>query len=233
MFHYRWAIQENVDNANRMLPRWNLGIPEETAAGFGATFGQRQIDRLWVVGSNDVTRPLIEGSYQRLLGILERHLQEHHFVFGGRPGAGDFALFGQLSQLIQVEPSSQRIAREQAPRVVAWCDIIEDISGLEVSDEDWLSRDALPAGVSELLHEIGRTYVPFLLANAEALASGAERVETEIDGAPYTQKPFPYQGKCLRWLQEAHQDLSADDRKGVDTALAGRGCEALFVQRVG
>jgi len=228
MFHYRWAIQENVDNANKMLPRWNLGIPEEMAAGFGDTFGQRQIDRLWVVGSNEVTRPLIEGSYERLLDILERHLREHHFVLGGRPGACDFALFGQLSQLIQVEPSSQRIARERAPRVVAWCDIIEDISGLEVSDGDWVGRDALPGGVSELLHEIGRTYAPFLLANAEALESGAAGVETEIDGAAYTQKPFPYQGKCLRWLREAHQGLSEADRKGVDAALAGSGCEALF-----
>jgi glutathione S-transferase len=228
MFHYRWAVQENVDNANKMLPRWNLGIPEEMAAGFGDTFGQRQIDRLWVVGSNDVTRPLIEGSYERLLDILERHLREHNFVLGGRPGAGDFALFGQLSQLVQVEPSSQRIARERAPRVVAWCDIIEDISGLEVSDDDWVGRDVLPRGVSELLHEIGRTYAPFLLANADALESGAERVETEIDGAAYTQKPFPYQGKCLRWLREAYEGLSEDDRKGVDAAVVGTGCEPLF-----
>ena len=61
-------------------------------------------------------------------------------------------------------------------------------------------------------------YAPFLLANAAALASGAERVECEIDGRPWVQQPFPYQGKCLAWLREAHAALAPADR-----ARGGRG----------
>ena len=54
------------------------------------------------------------------------------------------------------------------------------------------------------------------------------RVEGRIDGRPWVQKPFPYQGKCLAWLREGHAQLAAGDRAAVDGVLAGTGCEALF-----
>ena len=53
-------------------------------------------------------------------------------------------------------------------------------------------------------------------------------METEIDGRPWVQKPFPYQRKCLGWLREGYAALDADARGFVDTTLAGTGCEALF-----
>ena len=147
MFHYRWAIPENCENAGRILPRWYPAASEEMVQRFPSTFGQRQVDRLSVVGSNDETAPIIEASYQRLLAILERHLQVHAFVMGKRPGTGDFALFGQLSQLVQVEPTSQVLSREIAPRVIPWCDGIEDLSGLRVAENErdgWTERGELP-----------------------------------------------------------------------------------------
>ena len=37
------------------------------------------------------------------------------------------------------------------------------------------------------------------------LDTGAEEVVCEIDGAEYRQAPFPYQGKCLRWLRQGYE----------------------------
>ena len=99
---------------------------------------------------------------------------------------------------------------------------------LEPSELDWWTRDSVPETLRALLREVGRVHAPFLLANAAALASGAPRVECSIDGQPWVQDPFPYQGKCLQRLREARAALAADDRRGVDVALAGTGCEALF-----
>jgi glutathione S-transferase len=226
MFHYRWAIPENVEHANRILPRWNLAVPEEFAEGFAETFGRRQIDRLTVVGSNQTTAPLIEASYRRLLALLERVLRTRRFVMGGRPGTADFGLFGQLTQLVQVELTSQALARAEAPRVEAWVDVVEDLSGIAVDTADWVPRD--DEFLRELLAEIGRTYAPFLLANARALETGDDSVECSIDGSRWTQQPFRYQGKCLGWLREAYAALAPGDRTAVDDLLAGSGCEALF-----
>ena len=104
----------------------------------------------------------------------------------------------------------------------------EELSGLEPTDEEWTRREDLADTLRALLGEVGRVYTPFLLANARAIEAGAEKVETMIDGLPWTQKPFPYQAKCLRWLRERRDGLSPADRAWVDEVLAGTGCEALF-----
>ena len=116
---------------------------------------------------------------------------------------------------------------EIAPRVYAWVDRVEDLSGLEPTEDDWIGR-GLSGTLRALLGEVGRVYAPFLIANAKALMAGAERVECEIDGRPWVQKPFPYQGKCLMWLRERYGELPAGDRSAVDGLLAGTGCEPLF-----
>jgi len=229
MFHYRWAFQADVANAADLLPRWSRSDrPDQQFAELGEMISKRQIERLWVVGSNEQTASLIEESYQRLLRLLDARLTESRFVLGNRPASADFGLYGQLTQLAHVDPTPAAIASAQAPRVKAWVDTVEDLSGMEPAEADWLSRDALPESLRALFAEAGRVYVPFLIANAEALRSGAERVECTIDGRSWVQRPFPYQGKCLGWLREAHAALGEADRGAVDRVLAGSGCERLF-----
>jgi len=229
MFHYRWAFADDVDKAARILPRWfATDRPEETAVAMGRQFAERQIKRLGVVGSNETTAPVIEASYRRLLACLDARLTGSRFVMGARPGAADFGLFGQLTQLVAFDPTPAAVALAEAPRVVAWVDLVEDLSGLEPAADDWLARGAAREALGELLAEVGRVYAPFLLANQRALASGAERVTCTIDGRDWVQRPFPYQGKCLGWLREGRGALGADDRMALDAILAGTGCEALF-----
>ncbi|MCW5890808.1 MAG: glutathione S-transferase C-terminal domain-containing protein [bacterium] len=229
MFHYRWAFAPDVAHAQRLLPRWAHGqAPEADLVAMGEAFGARQVGRLGVVGSNPRTAPVIEDSYRRLLALLDARLAEARFVMGGRPGAGDFALYGQLTQLAGFDPTSRAIALDLAPRVVAWVDVVEDLSGLAPHEDQWLRRDAVADTVRALLVEVGRVYVPFLLANADAVARGAERVTATIDGRPWTQPPFPYQKKCLGWLRDGRAALADADRHALDALLAGTGCEALF-----
>jgi glutathione S-transferase len=231
MFHYRWVYEADIDKAARILPLWRgTNRPDAEIAKLSKMFAERQIDRLWVVGSNETTGPVIEASYERLLRLLDAHLAEHLFVLGGRPSSADFALYGQLTPLTGFDPTSAAVALDLAPRVVAWVDLVEDLSGFEYEGaaEGWFSRDSLPATLGALLCEVGRVYAPFLLANADALERGAERVECVIDDAKWVQKPFPYQGKCLRALREEYAALAPDDRKAVDAILAGTGCEPLF-----
>lgn len=229
MFHYRWAFAPDVAQAAAILPRWSRTTgPDAEADATGKSFAARQIGRLGLVGSNEVTAPLIEDGYRRLLALLDARLAEARFVMGARPGASDFALYGQLSQLVGFEPTSRAIALAAAPRIVAWVDVVEDLSGLDPDDAGWLARDAVPDSIRALLGEIGRAYVPFLLANADALARGAERVECVVDGRPWAQRPFPYQGKCLLALREGYAALPPGDRRVVDAWLRGTGCERLL-----
>jgi len=229
MFHYRWAHGADARQSARILPLWqDYSISDDVLADRAKSIGERQISRLYVVGSNDTTGPVIEASYRRFLETFEAHLSRHRFVLGARPATADFGMFGQLTQLAAFDPTPMRLTLEIAPRVYAWTTLMEDLSGFEPPESGWVSVAEPPETLRALLTEIGRTYVPVMLANARALASGASEVVGEVEGLPWRQPPFPYQGKCVRWLRESRGALSRGDRSRLDHVLDGTGCEALF-----
>ena len=140
----------------------------------------------------------------------------------------DFAMFGQLTALTHFDPTPMAVTLAKAPRVYAWVEVTEDLSGLEPKESDWLDPANIPSTIVALLKEFGRVYVPALLANANAIANGAETFETEIDNKPWKQQTFPYQAKCLQWIRNAYADLSDAHRATVDKLLAGTGIPTLF-----
>ncbi len=229
MFHYRWHHEADRINAGPLLVYW--AVPQAGAADGEAAaraFTRRQFDRLYVVGSSDVTAETIEASYVRFLGVLDALIERNGYVLGGRPASADFAIYGQLTQLGIIEPTSAALMSRH-PRVRAWLDRVEDLSGLEISgDADWIAREAAANLCRPLFTEIGRVYAPLLIANAQAHAQGASSFATEIDGRAWTQPTFPYQAKCLQGLREGHAALLEADRAAVDALLDGTGCERLF-----
>ena len=231
MFHYRWHYAPDIELAGEVLPRWrDLAASDEQIAPRAQFVRERQIGRLYVVGSNATTAPVIEESYRRFLRCWDACIQDGPFLFGRRPASADFGLFGQLTQLATFDPTPARLTESTAPRVVAWVHTAEDLSGLEPEDAHWIDADALPSSLRALLSEIGRTYAPALLANARAIDANAEQVETTIDGRPWVQQPFPYQAKCLQWVRQEYARLDSTARATVDDVLRGTGCETLFAK---
>jgi glutathione S-transferase len=229
MFHYRWSYPADIRQAGNTLPCWRgYTIPDEVLAERSRAVSERQIGRLYVVGSNATTGPVIEASYRRFLAAFEAHLTTQPFLLGGRPAACDFAVYGQLTQLAGFDPTPQALTADVAPRVCAWVGLIDDLSGLEPADSDWMAPASASPTLRALLAEMGRTYAPVMLANARALAAGEAEVRGEVDAQPWTQPPFAYQAKCLQWLRAARGALAPDARDTADAALTGSGLEALF-----
>ncbi|MEM7139988.1 MAG: glutathione S-transferase C-terminal domain-containing protein [Actinomycetota bacterium] len=227
MYHYRWTYEPDIEKAGQLLPLdANLQIPEERHRSAHDFIIERQVGRRALVGSTAENLPAIERSFERLLDILQAHLSTQDFFFGDRPARTDFALYGQLKPMLWWDPTPTAIAVARAPRLVNWIERMDDLSWLEI-DDDWLDLDGLPDSVDALLAEAGRTYAPFMLANADALAAGADEVVCQIDGVTFRQGPFTYQGKCLAWIRDAYGALGDDDRARVDRALEGSGCEVL------
>lgn len=229
MFHYRWHYAEDADNAGTQLPLLlNTTLTDAQWQRFKTEFPVRQISRLYVVGSNEQTAALISASYERLLKILEAHFAHFSFLLGERPAACDFALFGQLSQLIGFDPTSQALAKRIAPRTVAWTTVMDDQSGLSLDSAPWFDSGALPDTLRALLVELGRGYVPAMLANAAAVADGEQQWSAALDNAVWQQQSFPYQAKCLRWLRQEFALLEGAAKDVVISLLTGSGCELLF-----
>ncbi len=230
MFHYRWYFEEDADVAGTILPLVEMGIntPSALHAKYKEFFANRQIERLWVVGSNDETAELIDLSYKRFLQLMEAHLSISPFLLGDKPSSSDFSFYGQLTQLVKFDPTPRKLAYEYSSRTVAWVDIMEDLNGHDSENTAWTALEESPDTLKNLLEEVGKMYVPALLANAEALKEGAEVWEVEIDGSTWKQKTFNYQGKCLAWIKEEFNALNKDDKLRVKEYLHGTGCEILL-----
>ncbi len=227
MFHYRWVYEDDIANAGPLLIYWSdPTLPEETALSIADQFAARQISRLYVVGSNETTGETIEASYRRIVGILDDLITDEGFVLGGRPASCDFALYGQLTQLGIVDPTPARLTATTSPRLRAWLDRVEDLSGHEGGG--WRSLEHTAQTLRPLLTEIGRVYAPFLIANARAVMAGGAEVEAEIDGRRWTQPAFPYQAKCLGWIREGFAALAPAAQMDVMRVIAGTGCEAML-----
>lgn len=232
MFHYRWKYDADIHKASHVLALdRDLHLDEARLRKASAFIAERQIARLGVVGSNEITTLVIEDSYRRFIHLLDEHLKAgNYFLMGSRPGVGDFGIFGQLSQLAHFDPTPAALTARETPRIISWVSHVDDLSALEPAE--WPSRQALAPTLRAFFTEIGHVYAPFLVANARAIASRAARVECEIDGRPWTQQPFPYQAKCLKWLRDGHAALAQNDRKFVDSYLDGTGADAIFSAKI-
>lgn len=220
MFHFRWSYAPDIAKAAQMLPRWNnTEAQEELLQERAASIAELQISRLSYVGSTPQTKAVIESSFIRLLDILDKLLKQRPFILGKRPSSADFAMYGQFTALALFDPTPQALILAKTPRLYAWTETMEDLSGYEILDNDWLDLRADSASLGALLTEIGKVYSPYLLANAAAVRNQAPQFECEIDGSPWQQNTFAYQGKCLQWIREEFAGLD-DDSKTLITNLA-------------
>jgi glutathione S-transferase len=232
MFHYRWHYEADIDRAATVLPMWrDISASPEALARSSKLVAERQISRLCMVGSNDATGPVIEASYRRFLALFDALLQRRPFLLGERPASADFGIYAQLTQLARFDPTPSAICLEEAPRVYAWTDLVDDLSGTPADQDGWISRADAGQSLRDLLTEVGRVYVPALLANARALQAREKQMETAMDGQRWVQPTFPYQGKCLGWIREEFAALSQTDAREVREMLAGTGCEPLIEPR--
>jgi len=232
MFHYRWHHTPDIKNAASLLPFYSnmLGSDKEIKAT-GELFSKIQIERLWVVGSSDNTANIIKESFERFITILSNMLAKHRFLLGSRPSSADFAFFGQLTQLTQFDPTSRSFVEEKHPRVRAWVDLMEDLSGYEIEQQEWLSIEDSKVHLQDFLSEIGKTYVPTMLANEEAILDKKDSWDTKVLGKTWMQKSFPYQKKCLQWLRDEFNALSKAEQDDFLNILNGTNCEQIFTWR--
>jgi len=253
MFHYRWHFDEDAENAKKMLVlQHKINIDDDSLNEFGNSIADRQINRLWVVGSNNETAKLIDNSYKRFLKLLEKHLSNTPYMFGLRPSSSDFALYGQLTQLVGFDPTPRKIASIESPRSISWVSIMSDLSGLhdmggvgeffginndtnnknlnyfEDNEEGWYSLNKLPKSLKEIFNEVGKVYIPCLIANNKAYINNEDTWEIELDGSTWKQKTFPYQSKCLNWIKDEFNNLSEQDKSDVKDYLKGSGCELIL-----
>jgi len=223
MFHYRWAREvDQLSAAGRIAASMFPASNEAQFLQARATVRERMVNRVGFVGSNAQTAPQIEESFRDTLAILEPHLANRAYLFGGRPSFGDFAMWGQLYNA-WTDPTPGALINGNAPNVLAWIHRMlwpRDEGGFE----PW--SNLAPTLTPLLERQVGRLFLPWTIANAEAIAQNREEFSVELNGRSWTQKPQKYHAKSLQALREKYQALS--DKAAIDRVLESAGCLAAL-----
>ena len=215
MFHERWAYAADRDvNARSIVGEGGLAAPEQALRQAAEAFRDRQVGRMALVGCTPENAPAIGASAVQVFDALEQAALDGPWLFGARPSAADFAWYGQLWQLLR-DPTPRDRMRAGRPRLFTWLELADDASGAE---GDWRSGES-GLGAAALIRLAADLYLPFLAANARALALNAERFELTLLGRAYAQAPFKYQARCFADLRALYGALNGPARDKVDDAL--------------
>jgi len=224
MFHYRWAREvDRLSAAGRIARAMMPGANDEQHAAMSAQIRERMVSRVWFVGSNTETAPLIEESFREAIALLEVHLRERPYLFGGRPAFADFGLFAQLYEA-WTDPTPGALIEGRAQRVLDW--LHRMLWPRAESDfETWQSLE--PTLLPFLERQVARLFLPWTVANAAALAANREEFRVELGGGSWTQKPQKYHAKSLATLRARYAALR--ERRALDTVLERAGCRAALL----
>jgi glutathione S-transferase len=218
MFHHRWYAEVDKLASAQTLARLSLPYGDaEAVATRAAVILERMTGRGHFVGSSDANAPLISAYYFELLDLLEAHFASRRYLFGGRPAFADFGLSGQLYEC-SVDPTCGAGMRARGPNVLDWCHrMMEPRSDGDF--EDWAS---LAPTLAPILSYIGRYFLPWTSANAEALHSGAPEFTVVLTGGAYTQRPQKYHARSLAALRAKF--AAAAFAPGLTPILADAAC---------
>jgi glutathione S-transferase len=214
MFHYRWAREvDQLSAAGRIARMAMPDASEDQIAPAIAGVRERMVGRVWFVGSNSRTAAQIEESFRETLALLEPHFANRPYLFGGRPAFGDFALWGQLYNA-WTDPTPGALIEGRAPNLLAWIHRML-WPRVEGEFEPWPKLE--PTLMPLLERQVGRLFLPWTIANAEAIAAGREEFTVKLDGRDWTQKPQKYHAKSLAVLRQKYAALP--DKSAIDPIL--------------
>jgi hypothetical protein len=196
------------------------GADEAKHAAFAGQVRARMVDRVWFVGSNEVTAPQIEAGFIDMLGLLDAHLATRPYLFGGRPAFGDFGLWGQIYEM-WTDPTAGAIIGGGAPHVLDWVHRMLWPKA-EGKFEAWPTLE--PTLMPILRKHVGAQFLPWTCANEKALATSQEEFSVTLGDKIWTQKPQKYHARSLGVLRARY--AGAPDKAALDPVLDAAGCLA-------
>ncbi|WP_396593496.1 glutathione S-transferase family protein [Brevundimonas sp. R86498] len=217
--YYRWAFADDARLMSARLARGMLrDVPGPLALKRRFILMRQRAHYLHGEGVTTANRRELEADYLLLLDALEPVLRQRNWVLGDAPTRADIGLFGPLFRHFHCDPTPGRILRDRAPAVAAW---VTRLWALEdVPDTDARSLDQVPDDLAPLFALIRTRFLPELVANAAAVATGEREVLHCITpNAPIRYRSNPYRAGRLYRLQHEHAALDGLSRVRVTDIL--------------
>ncbi len=223
--HYRWDYAQDAMHQSRVLADELAGHVKLPGAILRMHIRNRQ--RTLFTRGDGVTPETWDHVEQIYLDALE-HLgaifRTRPYLLGDRPSLADFGFFGPMFRHFGQDPTSMRIMRETAPGVFEWVARVWNARAHEGAGD--LAHE-VPEDWGPILDAIGRAYLPYLCANAEAWRAGQTHIDVEIEGTPYRRiRTARYRVWCLEVLRRHFEALDERGQKAARERLEAHGCWA-------
>jgi glutathione S-transferase len=206
MFNARWGQSPDREAAaQRLLEQLFAGNPPAARAEEAEKIADRMSGRLPLVGAGGSNGEILQKSFQSFAELLNAHLKETLFIFGGRPSAADFSLAAQFQQMLS-DPTPGQWLRERTPFVAEWC---EFMSSPKASGDFKPLAELEPTLLPLFKEDVAKTYLVWAAANSENASKRRKKLKVDILGERFEQDTQKYAAKAFKSVSRAVGKLNA------------------------
>jgi len=197
-FHYRWTRKKDQRlAAQRSIEEYYpSGVPGDKKATEERAIETMtgQLKTMQLEGELGST---VEKSFKKFIKLLDDHLKKHLFIFGDRPSIADFAIAGQLIQMMK-DPTPAKIIEKDGEFVAKWCEFMSapTASGPFAALED-LKETLAPIFADDL----ATFFLPWAAENLENSLSGNETFNITFGKEALTLTPLRSAARSFRELR--------------------------------
>lgn len=171
-------------------------------------------------------REATENLYLTMLGHLDDIFAKRPYLLGNRPTEADFGLFGPFFRHFFGDPVPGAIMQDHARHVLLWAARLWASKPSDFEAQPIVAD--VPDDLAPILKHIAGTYIPYLRANANAVAGDEKFTHYHGDGVDWKEFAKPFRLWCLSDMQDQFKALDEAEQAKVRTLLSDQAVDQLM-----
>lgn len=197
-FHYRWTRKKDQRlAAQRSIEEYYpSGAPGERKATEDLAI-ETMTGQLKTMQLDGELGPVVEKSFKKFIKLLDDHLKKHLFIFGDRPSIADFAIAGQLIQMMK-DPTPAKIIEKDGEFVAKWCEFMS----APTASGPFAALDDLKETLAPIFaDDLAAFFLPWAAENLESSLASAETFTVTLGKDALTLAPLRSAARSFRELR--------------------------------
>ena len=198
VFHYRWGRRRDQKIAAQRAVEeyYTLSPPEDRKASEERAI-ETMTSQLRLMQVDGELGEVVEKSFKKFVKLLDDHLRRHLFIFGERPSVADFAIAGQLIQMLK-DPTPAKIIEKDGQFLIRWCDFMS----APTASGPFASLGDLRETLGPLFcDDLAVFFLPWAAENLESSLAGAETFTVTLGREALTLAPLRSAARSFRELR--------------------------------
>lgn len=198
VFHYRWTRKKDqrLAAARAIEDYYTVSAPENRKAAEDLAL-ETMTGQLKTMQLDGELGDVLEKSFKRFVKLLDEHLRKHLFIFGERPSMADFAIAGQLIQMMK-DPTPAKIIEKDGAFVAKWCEFMS----APTASGPFAALDDLKETLAPLFQDdLALFFLPWAAENLESSLAGAETFTVTLGKDAVSMTPLRSAARSFRELR--------------------------------